>query len=84
MMLGIYNLSVIVGSLISGRLGGLYDSVSPLAFWSIHASLVAVAGAIFAGLAWPGIVGRLAPTSVSSFECGGPSSGKIAKRPSRR
>ena len=61
MMLGVYYLSIFAGSLISGRLGGLYDSVSPSAFWSLHAGLVALAGAIFAGLAWSGLAGKFAP-----------------------
>jgi POT family proton-dependent oligopeptide transporter len=67
MMLGVYYLSIFAASLISGRLGGLYDSVSPLAFWSLHAGLVALAGAIFAGLAWSGVAGKFTPMSVLKF-----------------
>jgi POT family proton-dependent oligopeptide transporter len=66
-MLGVYYLSIFAGSLISGRLGGLYESVSPLAFWSLHAGLVALAGAIFAGLAWSGVAGKFAPLSGYKF-----------------
>ncbi len=61
MMIGVYYLSIFAGSLISGRLGGLYESVSPTVFWSLHAGLVAAAGALFAGLALSGVAERFAP-----------------------
>jgi POT family proton-dependent oligopeptide transporter len=61
MMVGVYYLSTFAGSLISGRLGGLYETLSPMAFWGLHASIVAAAGAIFAGLALSGVAGRFAP-----------------------
>ncbi len=61
MMVGVYYLSIFAGSLISGRLGGLYESVSPMAFWSLHAGIVAAAGAIFGGLALSGVARRFAP-----------------------
>ena len=62
MMVGVYYLSIFAGSLISGRLGGLYETLSPTMFWSLHAAIVAAAGAVFAGLALSGVAGRLAPT----------------------
>jgi POT family proton-dependent oligopeptide transporter len=61
MMVGVYYLSIFAGSLISGRLGGMYESVSPTAFWGLHAGIVAVAGAIFAGLAMSGVARQFAP-----------------------
>ena len=60
-MVGVYYLAIFAGSLISGRLGGLYESVSPTVFWTLHAGIVAAAGAIFAGLAASGVAGRIAP-----------------------
>jgi POT family proton-dependent oligopeptide transporter len=44
MMIGIYYLSIFAGSAISGRLGGLYERVSPAQFWLIHAAIVAAGG----------------------------------------
>jgi POT family proton-dependent oligopeptide transporter len=43
-MMGIYALSVSLGSVISGRLGGLYERLSPFQFWSVHAALCACGG----------------------------------------
>ena len=37
-------LSVSIGSLVSGRLGGLYELMSPLQFWSLHAGITAAGG----------------------------------------
>ena len=47
MMVGVYFLSIFAGSLISGRLGGLYEQWSPTAFWLLHAAIVGAAGAGF-------------------------------------
>lgn len=44
-MIGMYTLSMFFGSVISGRMGGLYESVRPSVFWSLHAG-VAVAGGL--------------------------------------
>jgi proton-dependent oligopeptide transporter, POT family len=44
MMIGIYYLSVFAGSTISGRLGALYERVSPAKFWLLHAMIVAAGG----------------------------------------
>jgi POT family proton-dependent oligopeptide transporter len=44
-MIGVYTLSMFFGSVISGRLGGLYESVRPSLFWSLHAG-VALAGGL--------------------------------------
>lgn len=45
-MMGVYTLSVFLGSVVSGRLGGLYEQVSPFVFWTIHACVVGAAGTI--------------------------------------
>jgi POT family proton-dependent oligopeptide transporter len=47
LMIGALSLSVTLGSLVSGRLGGLYESLNPAAFWLIHAALVGVGGLLF-------------------------------------
>lgn len=59
MLYGITTLSVTGGSLISGRLGGLYEKVSGAEFWLIHAAIVAFAGLAFLILARP--LGRRLP-----------------------
>ncbi len=43
-MIGVNSLSVFVAATISGRIGGLYETVSPSAFWMIHAAIVGGAG----------------------------------------
>lgn len=65
MMIGVYYLSIFAGSLISGRLGGIYEVVSPSLFWTIHAAIVAFAGAIFAAIAASGVVRKLIPSDLS-------------------
>ncbi len=44
MMIGVYYLSIFAGSTISGRLGGLYERLSPSRFWLLHAAIVAAGG----------------------------------------
>ncbi|HWA91282.1 MAG TPA: peptide MFS transporter [Rhizomicrobium sp.] len=44
-MMGVYYLSIFLGSTISGRLGGLYETVSPAMFWTLHAAVSAGGGA---------------------------------------
>ena len=46
-MVGVYYLSTFLGSTISGRLGGLYEVVSPARFWLLHAAIVGAGGVIF-------------------------------------
>ncbi|HEY1613840.1 MAG TPA: peptide MFS transporter [Rhizomicrobium sp.] len=66
-MYGVMTLSVSLGGFISGRLGSLYDRVTPFAFWSIHAAIVAAGGVtlLLFGLAAkrvePGSARRLTP-----------------------
>lgn len=43
-LIGCNSVAVFLGSVISGRLGGLYESLSPLQFWSLHAALVGLGG----------------------------------------
>jgi POT family proton-dependent oligopeptide transporter len=38
-------LAVSMGSLVSGRIGGLYEQLTPLQFWGLHAVITAVGGA---------------------------------------
>jgi proton-dependent oligopeptide transporter, POT family len=47
MMVGVYFLSIFFGSLISGRLGALYEHWSATNFWLLHAAIVAAAGLMF-------------------------------------
>jgi POT family proton-dependent oligopeptide transporter len=51
-MVGIYYLSIFFGSVISGRLGGLYERISPFAFWSLHAGLVGFGGVVLLAIGW--------------------------------
>jgi POT family proton-dependent oligopeptide transporter len=46
MMIGVYFLSIFVGSTISGRIGGLYEQLSPLTFWLLHAAIVSAGGSL--------------------------------------
>jgi POT family proton-dependent oligopeptide transporter len=46
MMIGIYYLSIFAGSAISGRLGGLYERLSPTQFWLMHAAIVTAGGVL--------------------------------------
>ena len=43
-MMGVYYLSIFLGSTISGRLGGLYETLTAAQFWSLHAALVGLGG----------------------------------------
>ena len=46
LLFGVYNLSVIAGSLISGRLGGWYERVDPQTFWLLHTAIVGAGGVL--------------------------------------
>ena len=52
-MFGVNFLSVTAGSLISGRLGALYEQLSASDFWLIHAAIVGGAGLILLVVARP-------------------------------
>lgn len=43
-MMGLYSLSVSLGSFVSGRIGGFYETMTPAAFWSLHAAVVGGGG----------------------------------------
>jgi POT family proton-dependent oligopeptide transporter len=43
-MLGVNYLNAFFGSVISGRIGGLYEQISPTLFWLLHAAIVAGGG----------------------------------------
>jgi len=45
-MIGLYYLSVFLGSTVSGWLGALYERLSPASFWSIHAAACASGGVL--------------------------------------
>jgi POT family proton-dependent oligopeptide transporter len=45
-MIGVCTLSMFFGSIISGRLGGLYEHVSPALFWSLHAGICISGGCL--------------------------------------
>lgn len=47
-MIGAYTLSMFLGSVLSGRLGALYETWSAAAFWLLHAGLIGAAAIIFA------------------------------------
>jgi POT family proton-dependent oligopeptide transporter len=51
MMIGVYYLSLFAGSIISGRLGGLYERLSSVQFWLLHAAIVAAGGILILLLA---------------------------------
>lgn len=50
-MVGVYTVSMFLGSVISGRLGALYEGWSPARFWLLHAGLVALAAIVLLCLA---------------------------------
>ena len=43
-MMGVAFLTLFAASNIMGRLGGLYEALSPAMFWSLHAAIAAVGG----------------------------------------
>jgi len=45
-MLGVYYLSIFLGSVVSGRLGGLYEKLTAAQFWTLHAAIVAGGGVL--------------------------------------
>jgi POT family proton-dependent oligopeptide transporter len=54
MLVGAASLSVFIGSVASGSIGGLYGSMDPAAFWALHAAIVGGGGAIIFAIA-PGL-----------------------------
>jgi POT family proton-dependent oligopeptide transporter len=50
-MVGVYYFAIFLGSVTSGRLGGLYEKISPAAFWTLHAALCSLGGVLILLLA---------------------------------
>lgn len=51
-MIGVFALATFFGSLVSGRLGALYERLEPGTFWLLHAAIVTIGGLViltFAG-----------------------------------
>jgi POT family proton-dependent oligopeptide transporter len=46
LMIGIYYLAIFGGSIASGRLGVLYERITPQSFWLLHAAIAAAGGAL--------------------------------------
>ena len=51
LMIGVYYLSMFAGSIISGRIGGLYERLSAGRFWLLHAGIVGAGGVLLMLLA---------------------------------
>jgi len=45
-MMGLYSVSTSLGSVISGRIGGFYEQMTPFAFWTLHAPIVSAGGVL--------------------------------------
>lgn len=52
-MMGAVFLTLFVGNLIIGWLGGFYERMSPTEFWAMHAAIAAVGGVLALGLKRP-------------------------------
>jgi POT family proton-dependent oligopeptide transporter len=50
MLMGVNSLAVFLASTIGGRIGALYEVLSPAEFWLLHAGITLVGAAIFFGL----------------------------------
>ena len=53
MMLGINSMAVFIGSTVSGRIGGFYETMSPGNFWLLHTAIIGAGAVIFALLDRP-------------------------------
>ena len=53
LMIGVYYLSIFGGSIVSGRLGVLYERIEPQAFWLLHAAIVGAGGLLLLLFARP-------------------------------
>ncbi len=51
-LMGVNVTSAFLGSVISGRLGGLYERLPAAQFWAIHALVVGAGGLIYLALDW--------------------------------
>ena len=51
LMIGVYNVALVGGSVASGRLGVLYERIDPQSFWLLHAAIVGAGGGLLLMLA---------------------------------
>jgi POT family proton-dependent oligopeptide transporter len=51
LMIGVYNVALVGGSVASGRLGVLYERIDPMSFWLLHAAIVGAGGGLLLVLA---------------------------------
>ena len=51
-LVGLNMFATTLGSFVSGRLGGLYEALTPAQFWSLHAGLVGLGGLVFLVIGW--------------------------------
>jgi POT family proton-dependent oligopeptide transporter len=65
LMIGVYNIAVVGGSIASGRLGVLYERIDPQSFWLLHAAIVAAGGVVLLALA-PVLRRELRPTQAQA------------------
>jgi len=66
LMIGVYYLSVFGGSIVSGRLGVLYERIDPQAFWLLHAAIVSSGGLLILLFARP-LRRELAPAACTNL-----------------
>jgi POT family proton-dependent oligopeptide transporter len=52
-MFGVFSAAIFVANLVSGRLGGLYETLSAPAFWTLHAAFPAIAAALMLAFQGP-------------------------------
>ncbi len=45
-LMGANTISVFIGSVVSGRMGGLYETLTAAQFWALHGALVALGGVL--------------------------------------
>jgi POT family proton-dependent oligopeptide transporter len=50
MMMGVNTLAVFLASTIGGRIGGLYETMTPTSFWLLHAGITLAGAVIFVAL----------------------------------
>lgn len=53
LMYGVFSSAIFAASLVSGRMGGLYETLSPQAFWALHAVICAAGAAYVLALRGP-------------------------------
>ena len=71
LMIGVYNVALVGGSVASGRLGVLYERIDPQSFWLLHAAIVGAGGGLLLMLA-PILRRELRPTEAQVALHGSP------------